>query len=466
MKNLTLKILPLALFCLTLNCGNSPTGPSDAALIQGRVVESDNLRPVADVLVRSASFAANTTTDENGKYSLTVQLADSAQRIVSLIFSKSGFRDAVVSPISIKNGTITNLPDAILAKTGDAAESSGQAASIVLTEIETDILAVRGSGGNESGKLTFEVRDSTGVPVDLANKVNVHFSITGGPLGGEFLAPDTVTSDISGLVTTTINSGTKAGALQIVAEIPGTGIASAPVPITVHGGLPDAAHFTVGSTKKNFAGFRNANLENTIIVIVGDKYSNPVQPGTAVQFQTSGGIIQGSATTDLTGRASVTLISGNPLPLGIPREPFPFDQPGYAKVTAQTVGENQQTIVDRTIVLFSGSTRITLNSPSPPYTIAAKQSLTFNYTVSDENGNPLVQGTTIRVATTRGDVAGDTNVQLDDFLVRGVGSTDFTFILTNNDPPLGTAEDAIVTIKVNGSDNGALTHTFVVTMQP
>lgn len=448
------------------NCGDTPTAPIGAAVIEGRVLDHDNLRPVQDVLVRSTSFAENTTTDANGFYSLSVDLSDSLTRTITLLFSKAGYDDISVFPVTIKKGTLTNVPDAVIERISDSAETSGGAANIVLVEIESNSISVRGTGGNETSDLVFEVRDSSGVPVDLDHQVTVGFRIAGGPLGGEFLSPDSAQTDINGHVTTTVNSGTKAGAIQIIAEIPGTAIASAPVPIAILGGLPDQAHFTIGAEKLNIAGFRRANIEDIIIAIVGDKYSNPVQTGTAIQFQTTGGIIEGIGLTDTTGRAAVKLITGNPLPQGIPGAAFPFNQPGYALVTAQTVGENQSNVTTSATILFSGSTQITLNSPQPPYSLAANQALEFTFTVNDENGNPLTQGTRISVQTNLGDVSGDINVTLDDYLVRGLGTTAFSFVLTNSTPPQDNAVDATVTISVRSAQNGDLSKTIIVTMQP
>ena len=49
-------------------------------------------------------------------------------------------------------------------------------------------------------------------------------------------------------------------------------------------------------------------------VLVGDKYNNPVQEGTAVYFTTSGGVVSTQAFTDDEGWARVKLFSGNPQP--------------------------------------------------------------------------------------------------------------------------------------------------------
>ena len=335
----------------------------------------------------------------------------------------------------------------------------------MLINIQTSNIFVKGSGANETSDATFEVRDANGIPVDLAHQVKVCFQIKGGPNGGEFVAPDTALTDNNGKVITTVNSGTIAGALQIVAEVVGTSIVSAPVPISIHGGLPDINHLSVVSEKLNFAGYNLFGLENSISVFVGDKYSNPVPPGTSVQFQSTGGIIEGAALTNDLGIASVSLISAAPQPQGVSGAAFPFNQRGFALVTAQTVDENQQAISKSTIVLFSGSTQITDLEPDNTFSLAANGSKQFNFTVSDGNSNPLVAGSNISVQTNNGSVAGDVNVTLVDTQSRA--ATQFLFVLTNSDPDKieGASADVTVTITVS-SQNGAARLTFTGQMFP
>ncbi|TDI94729.1 MAG: carboxypeptidase regulatory-like domain-containing protein [Caldithrix sp.] len=454
------------LFILNQSCNNNPLVPSDTAIIEGKVVEEGNLRPIKDVLVGSNSFVETALTDENGAYSLGVQLPDSNDTVVSLSFSKSGFSTGIASGIVIENGKRANIPDAVLTKSGDGPTgSSGPASNVVLINIQTSNIFVKGSGANETSDATFEVRDANGVPVDLEHQVKVCFQIKGGPNGGEFVAPDTALTDNNGKVITTVNSGTMAGALQIVAEVVGTSIASAPVPISIHGGLPDINHFSVVAAKLNFAGYNIFGLENSITVFVGDKYSNPVPPGTSIQFQSTGGIIEGSALTNELGIASVSLISAAPQPQGVAEAAFPFNQRGFALVTAQTVDENQQAISKSAIVLFSGITQITNLNPTTPFSLTANSSQRFTFTVSDQNSNPLVAGTNINVQTNNGRVDGDTNVSLVDTQSRG--ATQFSFVLTNSDPDKieGAVADVTVTITVS-SQNGAARITFTGQMFP
>jgi len=460
------KLLALCgLLVVNQSCNNNPLVPSDTAIIEGKVVSEGLLLPIKDVLIRSSFFVETALTDENGAYSLNVQLPDSIARVISLSFSKSGFFDFTAGSIVIQNGKRANVADAVLTNSGGGTSgSSGPASNVVLTNIQTSNIFVKGSGANETSDVTFEVRDVNGIPVNLDHQVKVCFQIKGGPNGGEFVAPDTALTNSNGRVFTTVNSGTIAGALQIVAEVAGTLIESAPVPISIHGGLPDNAHFSVVPSRLNFAGYNLFGLENPITVFVGDKYSNPVPPGTSVQFRSSGGIIEGSAVTNQLGIAAVSLISAAPQPQGVSGAAFPFDQPGFALITAQTVDENQNAITKSTFVLFSGITQITDLNPTT-FSLTANSSQRFTFTVSDQNSNPLVAGTNINVQTNNGSVDGDANVTLVDTQSRG--ATQFSFVLTNSDPDKieGASADVTVTITVS-SQNGAARLAFTAQMFP
>src|SRR5690606_25805278 len=169
-------------------------------------------------------------------------------------------------------------------------------------------------------------------------------------------------------------------------------------------------------------GLRRYGGENPISIIAGDKYGNPVRPGTAVYFTTDAGVIEGSVLTNDQGRGSVNLISANPLP-----------NDGIALITATTADENEQEVSAQTAVVMSGVPIVTVS----PTTAVLGQ--TYTLTVHDQNQNPLVQGTTIsvRVEGTKVKAVGNTSVTLDDtaflggltwdHVVRGPGITEFTF---------------------------------------
>ncbi|MGD0338978.1 MAG: hypothetical protein ABSB78_09335 [Bacteroidota bacterium] len=231
------------------------------------------------------------------------------------------------------------ITDSLMFVFTGSARKSGPATSIVLISTSVDNISVKGTGANESSQLIFEVRDSSGVPVNMENKTTVTFSIQGGPNGGEFVSPHSKDTDSSGQVKVTLGAGTKPGVLQVIAEaIVGTRqIKSSPVSVSIVGGLPDAAHFTLSSDiPVNVVWPQAGTVIGTINVQVGDKFGNPVRPGTPVYFSASAGVIEGTAKTDDKGKVSVTWSGGNPPP----------SEDGQAYITANTIGENGVQISD------------------------------------------------------------------------------------------------------------------------
>jgi hypothetical protein len=113
--------------------------------------------------------------------------------------------------------------------------------------------------------------------------------------------------------------------------------------------------------------------------------------------------------------------------------------------------------------VFSGTPVITVN----PGTAAINQ--TYNYTVTDYNGNPLAAGTSITVSAegTAVRAVGHTSTRLDDtvfiggndyqHVVRGAGITEFTFRVIDNVDPLNPEVPVleVITISVSGP-NGSL----------
>ncbi|MFQ5649194.1 MAG: Ig-like domain-containing protein [bacterium] len=448
------------LFIAQQSCTDNPITPGDTAVLQGRVVQEGTLRPLQGVLVRSTGFAETAATDENGEYRLEVQLDDSATVLIILSFTKEGFEETSIN-VAVKNGDRSTIPDAVMTQlTGPVTGSSGDAANVVMIAVQHSRIFVKHSGANETSNLTFEVRDANGIPVDSDHQVKVCFQIVSGPGGGEFVSPDSALTSNSGRVVTTVNSGTLAGTVQIIAEVVDTTIQSEPVPIAINGWLPDQAHFSVAVTKVNFAGIRFFGLTNAITAHVGDKFSNPVPPGTAVQFFSSGGIIEGSSVTDSLGACQVLLISGLPVPPGLnfselrildPASlPAYFSETGYALITGQTLDENHEFIYAENIVLFSGTTVIADVSPST-FDLGPDESIDFTFRVSDGNKNPLVKGTEIKVETNNGSVTGDIDIRLDD--TRSRAATLFRIKVTNSKPAEIEGTDTTVSISVT-SDNG------------
>ena len=374
-----------------------------AATVSGRVVNAETLRGVQGVRVVVDGRGVEATTDLNGAFELAVPAVRGTED-ATLVLTKEDF-ERVAQDIELVAGEVTDVE---VEFTRDNVNGSGPARSITLLERTEQNITVAGAGGvDEIAQLTFVVYDDEGRPVSNENAVDVTFALflydDDNPTEVEIpnlatLSAETVTTDESGRARVWVTSGTQSGAVQVEARFqePATSpnpIISEPVVITISGGLPDDDFFSVVAEQPNFApAATQTGLRQTITAYVGDRYGNPVVPGTAVYFTTNGGIVGGSAFTDVDGVATVDFLSTAITPQS-------GDSLGFARVEARTQGVGGEFInaFVRGGVLFSGNTRIKIQSDE-----RVGEEYVIQFTVADGNGNPLGLGTTISV-TAEGD---------------------------------------------------------------
>lgn len=419
------------------------------ATLQGVVADRTTGNALSGAVVRviSASQASEpqTITDNQGKYSLTVPMDKNKQ--LYIIAVKEGYYPDTASVYAAMGRSI-DVPLFRLIIRNAADVSSGDPASIYLVSQSAQSIGVKESGSIETASLVWEVQDSTGTPVDAKHAANVSFRIGITPRGGEYISPENVMTNALGRVAMNISSGTKAGVMQLIAEIklPGKTILSKPVSIAIHGGLPDQTHFSIAPEKLNIPGYNYNGVIDLITAYAGDKYANPVRPKTAVYFTTDGAYIEGSALTNDMGLGTVKLISAEPRPV------HPVLGKGFATITASTADENYHMVTGQTIVLFSGLPFLSV-TPST-VDIPHLGSQTFYYTLKDQNDNPLSEGTAINVSV-EGEklkVTGDTNVRLPD--TQSKSWTQFTFTVVSKDSTDGLkpVNISISTTGPNGFD--------------
>lgn len=131
------------------------------------------------------------------------------------------------------------------------------------------------------------------------------------------------------------------------------------------------------------------------------------------------------------------MISGDPRPTN-----------GYATITANTVGEDDQKISREIQVLFSGPpSRDNIQVSPSTFDIGPNGSQIFNMTLTDINGNPLPRGTSVEVIPPDGmEVDGDVNFSIPNALNAGPDVTQFTFTARDSDDE--SNESQYVTIRI------------------
>ncbi|HVM96359.1 MAG TPA: Ig-like domain-containing protein, partial [Candidatus Acidoferrales bacterium] len=175
-------------------------------------------------------------------------------------------------------------------------------------------LGVRSSGRPEQSVLSYLVRDVQNQPI---SGVPVTFTLTG--TGTESISPLVAFTDMSGKVTTTLTSGTRASTIRVTAsvDVNGDGIGdifSSSVGVAVLGGPPTANRFSVGAQTVNVAGRVTSGLQVPISAFLNDRFGNAVPLGTAVAFVSNASSVVNPTTTNALGVATATLLSEQVVP--------------------------------------------------------------------------------------------------------------------------------------------------------
>ncbi|MEE9574139.1 MAG: Ig-like domain-containing protein [Candidatus Neomarinimicrobiota bacterium] len=433
-----------------ISSGGDPSPlPGGKSIISGQVVSQQTTFPLDSALVRifGTTLDLVLTTDSQGRFSFEVVL-EFDEDLMIMTYRENYLPDTTEA--TLVAGEDLNVPIIALEEleNNTGGGPTGDPVSIFLSSISSTTIGVKESGSPETTQLSFVVQDSTGRPIDLEHSVTINFRLGSGPGGGEFLSPYSVPTNSSGQAAVSLTSGTKAGTVQVIAEIDlgSEMITSIPVAIAIHGGLPDYTHFSIAPVLVNFPGYNIFGVKDQIVAFVGDKYANPVRPETAVYFTTTGGIIEGSTLTDAQGIGSVALISA---------EPRPFHETlgaGFGTVTASTVDENSAIISRETIVLFSGVPQVSITPTSINVPNGGSQS--FSYYVGDQNGNPLAGGTSVQVLVEGDDVdaQGDLGFVLPD--TQSPAWTQFNFLIYDTADTIIVVKPVTIRIQTTGPNGG------------
>ncbi|MEW5798609.1 MAG: hypothetical protein AB1728_06345 [Bacteroidota bacterium] len=432
-------------------------GSEFTVTISGRVENRAQSGQDSVVITLNKPFRRDTTkSDGSFSYSFVSSEKNAVDATLSFRHMNLAFRD---TSIDIQySSTSKSVALGVVQLTGitpgvDSAitgRPSLRAGVIVLKSVSFSTISIRGAGSNDASILTFEVKDSLGVPVDDLNKTTVFFTLVNKPDLLTELNKTSAVTNSAGQASVQLTAGNRSGLAQVQAyalvkrasDTTQTDTIKSPIiSLTIAGGLPVASRFTIGSQKYNVPGLVKFNLRNTITAVVGDTFGNPVQKGTVVYFSTTGGIIQPTATTSEDGTVGIDLITGNPIPAngiavitaqvgttggGGVNSKQGFDLMAKSKsvdegvivkglrskrqstkhhaVDIQTTSSSGSVFTRTLNILFSGTPRITSNdSVFVVPTLGSKQ---INFTVADENGNPLSQGTTIKVTGIGTDTSG------------------------------------------------------------
>ena len=171
-------------------------------------------------------------------------------------------------------------------------------------------IGIQGFGLTESSAVQFRVLDTQGNPTS-GQDVSFALNTT---IGGISIAPDTAVSDADGLVTTFVTSGTVATSVRVTASLmANTAINTQSDSLVVSTGIADQDSFSLSASVLNPEAWDVDNTEVEILILVADRFNNPVPDGTAIFFTVEGGQVDSSCLTQM-GQCSVTWRSSSPRP--------------------------------------------------------------------------------------------------------------------------------------------------------
>lgn len=462
------RISSFSLFLLLIIVNCQPTD-DDFLTIRGQVTdESSNvgLSGSALLITSPESFSSEfVSSDSAGNYVFgSLDISDATD--ITIRASQTGY-NSISKTITALPNQVVNLDFELTEEgttpiDGEDEEVEGEPglpAALILTNISETSINIRQTGGTVNSSFSFTVQDSAGRKMNAESPVTVNFRLIKGPDGGEAVVPSSVETNSDGQVVSSLFSGDSAGVVRLEAYIErndGVRISSTPILIAINGGFPAPDRFFVAPINFNLEGYGylDPSIEYSIAASVGDRYGNPVKTGTAVDFRSEAGRIDGSAITNARGFASVKLSPDGSTPRSGTADV------GFFTITAKTVDENNDYIEKEVMLLFTTRTA-DINFPDPSFNVPANGSDNVSFTVTDQNGRPMAAGTTI-VVTTEGSlsVSGDSNVKLGDYFAGGSGITNFLVTISDLDDENSNEVSSTLTVTVTTPSGNTTTATI------
>jgi hypothetical protein len=335
-----LLILVGCLFAFPIGCGSAggsgniddPTGEEEVAQPSGEegAVEGEVEEPVESVAASVNVTVNPATISVEGSAQVTADVRDAGNNPVpdgtTVTYSLASSAWGTITSSSTTNGgiatatfTAANQPGAtqITASSGGASGSGGitieqvPAAAIQFVSADPSVISLAGTAGDTISEIQFIVLDSNGNPLE---GIDVTFALVVGPGGGEYIQPASTSTNSVGIAMVRLYSGSVAGPVTVSAT---TNVGDPPVPATVQttgvsigGGVPSDARFSVTATRRNLAGLSWNGIETDVSAWLADRFgSYNILKGTTVSFGTEVGITADTSSVTLAddGVATVTV---------------------------------------------------------------------------------------------------------------------------------------------------------------
>ena len=309
----------------------------------GSTVVSVNLVDTNGDLLTSSNIVTFTSDcEQQGKANFNNAVVTTSTGTATTTYNASGCVSTDTVTASVLVGSTTKQA------TGFITVASASAGTIQFTSASNSLIALKGTGSttglSETSSVTFTIMDSNGSPV--ANEA-VTFSLNS-TIGGITLSYFSSTSSANGEVTTTLQSGTVATSVKIIAVVDNnTALVTTSDAIAIATGPADQNSMSLSASAFNPRAWNVDGSTVTITARLADRYNNPIQDGTAVLFTTELGAIESTCTT-IDGACSVDWISQDPR--------GSFANAGRTTILAHVEGEESFVDVNSNGIFDTGDT--------------------------------------------------------------------------------------------------------------
>ncbi|MBP9218151.1 MAG: hypothetical protein KBD39_07140 [Sterolibacterium sp.] len=280
---------------------------------------------------------------------------------------------SITSPVTTVNGVATTTykdtsscasNDTVTASvagtsavaTASVAVAAPAANNVQFVEAAPSVIGITGTGLPTSSIVKFKVVDANNNGV--AGKL-VNLTLTPNLAAGSVsLSATSASSDADGTITVSLTSGTVPTPVWVVATLAeNSSIRSQSTALTVTTGLPTQDFLSLSISKHNIEGWNIDGTTTQLNIIASDRLGNPVPDGTAINFVTEGGQIQGGTGGQATcatqsGNCSLTLKSANSRPAN-----------GRVTILAYAVGEKSFVDTNANNTWDAGETFYDLGDP-------------------------------------------------------------------------------------------------------
>lgn len=273
----------------------------------GSTTVSVNLVDSTGNLLTSANSVTFTSDcEQTGKANFTKTIVTTSTGTATTTYNAAGCVGA--DPIT---ATIT-IGATVKTATGSVTVAAASAGSIQFTSAEPSLIALKGTGTTtglpENSTISFTILDGNKEPV---SNESVTFSLNS-TIGGITLSLYTATSNASGVVTTTLQSGSVATSVRVSAVVDSNALLSTTSEaIAIATGPPDQNSMSLSAETLNPRAWNLDGKKVAITARLADRFNNPIQDGTSVLFTTELGSIDPTCKTE-NGACTVNWISQDP----------------------------------------------------------------------------------------------------------------------------------------------------------